>query len=279
MPLSRNHRFGIISFLALGLAAVLVTIEPWKDSKISLVSIPVAETPPVSISWEGLSDGYPETGKSDTILSYAGFDLAYNESYEQARWVSYVLTRDEIEDGFFNRSDNFRADTSIHTGSSIPADYKGSGFDRGHLAPAADMKWSETAMSQSFLMSNMSPQKPSFNRGIWRKLENAVRDWAVEKDSLYVISGPLLESMDTLIGENEVGVPPYYFKVLVDLSPPDHEMIAFLLPHEGSSADLFSFVLTVDSLEVLTGYDFFGSAPDQEGIDRLEHKLSPGSWN
>ena len=141
------------------------------------------------------------------------------------------------------------------------------------------MTWSKTAMSQSFFMSNMSPQVPAFNRGVWRRLETRVRNWAIEKDSLYVITGPLFTPEDSLIGDNGVGVPGSYFKVLVDLSPPDHDMIAFLLPNAGSSAKLNLFTLTVDSLEVLSGYDFFSEAPDQEIIEWLEARIEPGNWN
>ena len=101
----------------------------------------------------------------------------------------------------------------------------------------------------------------------------------MEKDSLYVITGPLFTSADSLIGENGVGVPGHYFKVLVDLSPPDHDMIAFLLPNFGSSEELSSFVLTVDSLEQLSAYDFFAGAPDQEVIEWLEQRIEPGNWN
>jgi len=134
-------------------------------------------------------------------------------------------------------------------------------------------------MSESFLMSNMSPQKPAFNRGIWRKLETEVRNWALEKDSLYVITGPLFSSKDSLIGNSGVGVPGYYFKVLVDLSPPKHDMIAFLLPNAASSEELLSFAMTVDSLERLSAYDFFAEAPDQEIIDWLEQRIEPGNWD
>jgi endonuclease G len=141
------------------------------------------------------------------------------------------------------------------------------------------MKWSREAMSQSFLMSNMSPQLPAFNRGIWRRLETQVRNWAMEKDSLYVITGPLFTAGDSVIGENEVGVPSYYFKVLVDLSPPDHDMIAFLLPHSGSSEELLQFAMPVDSLEQFSGFDFFAEAPDQNIISWLEARLIPGNWN
>lgn len=281
MSLSKNHRFGLIVFFILLIAAFLVTVEPWKNSSSKLQTSFVSEGPPpnINIEWNNLSSGYPLTTTTDTIRSYKGFDLGYNEQFEQASWVAYVLTRGEIESGYVDRTNNFRPDSTIATGSASLKDYRGSGFDRGHLAPAGDMKWNQIAMSESFLMSNMSPQAPSFNRGIWKRLEEHVRSWAIEKDSLYVITGPVLEPIDSFIGENEVGVPGLYFKVLVDLSPPNHDFIAFLLPNTGSSDDLDDYAITVDSLEVITGYDFFASAPDQLGIDWLEKHLDLDRWD
>ncbi len=280
MSMTKKERWGLIAFIILIIASILVTTEPWKRSTAEIRGALEPEAPPtIAIKWVDLALGYPLAHTGDTILTYAGFHLAYNEQFEQAAWVAYVLTRDEIESGTIQRTDNFRSDTSIVTGSASLADYRGSGFDRGHLAPAGDMKWDQLAMSQSFLMSNMSPQLPAFNRGIWRKLETEVRNWALEKDSLYVITGPLFSPADSLIGKNGVGVPGYYFKVLVDLSPPDHDMIAFLLPNSGSSEDLIQFAITVDSLEQLTAYDFFSVAPDQEMIEWLEQRIEPGNWN
>jgi len=281
MPMTKKQRFGLIGFFILVFASVLVTKEPWKRSSAELRTAAGLETPPANIviKWNNLATGYPAAYTGDTILSYTGFHLAYNEQFEQAAWVVYVLTREKIESGTIERTDNFRADTSIATGSASPADYRGSGYDRGHLAPAGDMKWDQLAMSQSFLMSNMSPQSPSFNRGIWRRLETKVRDWAIEKDSIYVITGPLFSPTDSVIGENGVGIPDHYFKVLVDLSPPYHDMIAFLLPSSGSSGELLQFAIPVDSLEKLSAYDFFADAPDQDVIEWLEQRIEPGNWN
>jgi endonuclease G len=279
--MTKNQRFGLIVFLILIIAAILVTMEPWKRSPRELGGALEPVIPPanISIRFVNLAEGYPLAHTSDTILVYTGFDLGYNEQFEQAAWVAYVLTREEIESGSIERSDNFRADTSIRTGSASPADYRRSGFDRGHLAPAGDMKWDQLAMSESFLMSNMSPQVPAFNRGIWRRLETEVRNWAIEKDSLYVITGPIFSPADSLIGDNGVGVPAFYFKVLVDLSPPDHDMIAFLLPNKGSSEELMRFAMSVDSLEGISEYDFFAEAADQEVIQWLEGRMEPGKWD
>jgi len=215
MHLSKKQWFGIITFVILLIAAYLVTKEPWRTSSDRMGSS-LSGSPPevIHLDWKGLSSAYPHDPGIDSIYSYRGFDLAYNEAYEQAAWVVYVLTRNEITTGNIPRTDEFRVDTVIRTGSSNPDDYRGSGYDRGHLAPAGDMKWDPLSMDESFLMSNISPQLPSFNRGIWRKLEARVREWALEKDSLFVVTGPVLHRIDTTIGPNEVGVPSHYFKVL-----------------------------------------------------------------
>ena len=124
------------------------------------------------------------------MLHYSGFALLYSEEHEQPYWVAYLLTDNEVR-GTHTRTDNFRADPQVHTGSASLEDYRGTGYDRGHLAPAADMKWSSAAMSESFLMSNMTPQRPRSNRGIWKRLEAWVRDQALQDQKVYVVTGPV----------------------------------------------------------------------------------------
>lgn len=236
------------------------------------------EFPPLLLEFNSLADGYPATMDSIPVLSYAGFHLQYNEEFEQAAWVAYILTKEMVLAGTEARSENFRADTMIATGSATPRDYLRSGYDRGHLAPAGDMKWSKEAMSQSFLMSNMSPQVPGFNRGVWNRLEAKVRDWAVGNDSILVITGPVFYGVTEFIGENRVGIPQYYFKVIADISAPTYKTIAFLIENKSSTANLSSFAITIDSLENLTGYDFFSTQPDRDMIDRIESIIDIWGW-
>ncbi|MCK5694503.1 MAG: DNA/RNA non-specific endonuclease, partial [Bacteroidales bacterium] len=146
MSMTKKERWGLIAFIILIIASILVTTEPWKRSTAEIRGALEPEAPPaIAIKWIDLALGYPLAHTGDTILTYTGFHLAYNEQFEQAAWVAYVLTRDEIESGTIERTDNFRSDTSIVTGSATLADYRGSGFDRGHLAPAGDMKWDQLA--------------------------------------------------------------------------------------------------------------------------------------
>jgi len=231
----------------------------------------------IDLQMDSFSEGWPEDREGDTIVSYYAFTLNYDEEEEQASWVAYILTAEDVKAGGEERTDNFRPDPNIHSGSASLADYKSSGYDRGHLAPAGDMTWSPIAMSESFYMTNMSPQRPSFNRGIWKKLEEQVRDWAVAYDSIYVISGPVLTDIETHIGQNEVGVPAYYFKVILDLTPPN-KLIAFLLPNASSKASIYNYALTVDSLEAFTGYDFFPKIKDQRTVGWLESHTDTILW-
>ena len=203
---------------------------------------------------DNLDYGIP---KADSVVDRIGYALGYSEEHEQAAWVMYRLTREEVLTKAAKRTDDFREDPNIPTFSALPSDYSHSGFDRGHLAPAEDMKFSDVTMQESFYMSNMSPQRPEFNRGIWKKLEKQVRRFAYNEGSVFVITGPILERNLKKIGNaNKVSVPRYFYKVVYDETPP-HKMIAFVLPNEGSDKPVADYVTSVDEVERRTGLDFF----------------------
>ena len=218
----------------------------------------------------------PKTYVKDKIITHTGYSLLYNEKHEQASWVAYELTKEETSKRF-NRSNKFITDPLVTTGSANNADYTGSGYDRGHIAPAADMSWSSTTMAESFYYSNMSPQNPSFNRGIWKSLEELVRTWAIENGAVYVITGPVLTNGLPTIGRDQVSVPKYYYKVILDYTEPDIKGIGFLLPNTGTKQPLQSFPVSIDSVESVTGIDFFPLLPyEQERF--IEKTLSVNAW-
>ena len=221
--------------------------------------------------------GWPAYSSTDAVIERPYYTIRYNEEHEQAMWVAYKLVADSLAKPSFERKDDFREDPRVRTGSATLADYKGSGFDRGHLAPAADFSYDEFALSQSFYMSNMSPQDPSFNRGVWKKLEDQVRDWAKANNAVYVVTGPVLNKSLRTIGKNEVSVPEYYYKIVLDIEKPEVKAIAFLMKNEKSSAELSSFVVSIDELERLTKLDFFPSMPD-ELENALEGAKTPQKW-
>lgn len=190
------------------------------------------------------------------VVKHQIYTLSYSESDEQAEWVAYKLFKNSINHSI-KRKDNFRQDKSITTGSATLKDYKNSGFDRGHLAPAKTMSYSKETMSDSFFMSNMSPQKPSFNRGIWKKLEEKVRDLILISDSLYVVTGPVLENSLGKIGENKVTIPSAYYKTIIRFKDDKLFGIGFLLKNEKSNRELSMFSVSIDSIEKVTGLNFF----------------------
>lgn len=205
----------------------------------------------------------PKTQLHETIIHHTAYSFSYNEIHEQANWVAYLLSKEETQKAF-ERSNKFLPDPDVKTQTANDADYKSSGYDRGHLAPAADMSWSEVTMQESFYYSNMSPQVPSFNRGIWKKCEELVRSWANENDSIYIVTGPVLTEGLPTIGENKVSVPNYYYKVILDYRKPSIKGIGFIFPNAASSEDLEKFTVTIDSVEAFTGIDFFPSLPDEQ---------------
>ena len=219
----------------------------------------------------------PKPKPGDIIIHRVGYVLSYNETHEQANWVAYELTLEEAN-GSFKRTNDFRPDPKIKTGSATLADYRSSGFDRGHLAPAADMKWSAEAMSESFYMSNMSPQRPSFNRGIWKRLEEQVRKWAVNNKSVYIATGGVLTSGLIKIGPNQVSVPEKFYKVILDYQEPELKGIGFILPNKGSKEPLENYAITIDKVESMTGIDFFDKLPN-EIEEEIESEVNLNRWN
>jgi endonuclease G len=212
------------------------------------------------------------------LLCRLGYALSHDAYHKVPDWVAYHLTRDKIM-GTYPRSNNFRPDPDLPQGERAELkDYRGSGYDRGHMAPAAAMKWDQQAMSESFLLSNMAPQIGiGFNRGIWRVLEKKVRDWTTQRGELYVVTGPIYvwNEIET-IGPDQVSVLGYFYKVIFD--PVRIEAIAFILPNQKlNSDDLPTFIVSVDQVEAETGLDFFSEIEDNVE-DLVEAMVQVGLW-
>ncbi len=219
--------------------------------------------------------GLPALTGKGTITWHLALALEYAEEYEQARWVAHIITPDVISGTVF-RSNDFRPDSMIVTGSAVEADYfikflqpdstykyDGFGYDRGHLAPSADFRWSGKALSESYFYSNMSPQLPEFNREAWAGVEDRVRGYLYSNPTsrLYVVTGPVLKPGLPKIerGVNKVSIPGYFWKVAFD--PVKKKGIGFVMPNRKITEPVESFAVTIDSVERLTGYDFYNSFP------------------
>jgi len=198
----------------------------------------------------GFSQQLPQKITDDNqIIKHDGYILSYNETHEQPNWVYYVLKPSDLTGDKVKRKNNFKVDTSIKTGSATLDDYKGSGYDRGHLKPAGDEPTDRIQMDETFYMSNMSPQEASFNRGIWKTLENYVRKEALESDSVIVITGGVLVDGLKTIGESKVSVPKHFYKFITIFKGNRIEKIVFIIPNKKSDSPLYTYKMNLKVLE------------------------------
>lgn len=215
-------------------------------------------------------------GSSGRIKDYEGFTVAFNPYNRTPDWVGWELTASKAR-GKESRSDNFWQDYDLPD-CPAPADYRNSGFDKGHLCPAADQKWSAAAMSDCFVMANMAPQDHALNAGAWKTLEEKERLWALRDSAIIIVAGPIYNSSDrTTIGQG-VRVPSAFFKVLLAPYLPNPRAIGFIYPNMRAPGNMADYAMSVDDVEKITGLDFFPSLPDSiENI--IEDRYSFTEWN
>lgn len=206
---------------------------------------------------------------------YRGFTSHFNPDLHIPNVVIYELTVDEA-DGTLPRYKNFITDDRVE-GCATPDDYSYSGYDRGHMAPAGDMKWDKDAMRESFYMTNICPQAKSLNTGAWNKLESRVREWAKRDSALIVASGPILGDSMPTIGDSKVAVPPRFFKILLASHAVPPRAIAFIYDNARATGSLEQHAVSVDVVEEATGIDFFSALPD-ELEDAIEAQCDFRQW-
>lgn len=222
---------------------------------------------------DNLAYGIP--GKTDQVVDREGYALGYKAAWKTARWVMYRLTDDEVVTQVARRSDVFAPDPLIPNGPQLD-DYRGSGYDRGHLAPAADMKWSRQAMTECFYLSNMVPQDRGNNGGIWNEIENTVRGFACAEGSVFVVTGPVTPDPPALsIGKGRVAVPTELWKVVYDETPPK-KMIGFIVPNRNVKGKPRDYACSVEEVERRTGLKFF---PKLSGKDSLKTSFDASAWD
>ena len=214
-------------------------------------------------------------GVSDTLVRYDAFDVHFNSERGVANCAVYELVTNELN-GTMERSGEFMQDAGVK-GCPLPQDYAGSGMDRGHLVPAADLKWSETAMRQSFLLTNICPMHKALNEGGWAKLEEKVREWTARDSALLVFSGPIVSDSDTTLTGGRVKVPGAYYKVIMAPCVRPIRAIAFIYPNGYSGGRLRQYAVSVDEVEHRTGLNFFPYLPNEEQ-ERLESPVNLDAW-
>lgn len=217
-------------------------------------------------------------GQQGELLCRKGHLLAHNPQNKTPFWVIEHLTAEKAASDLVPRYNRFLPDPDLKKGERAElADYKGSGYDRGHMAPAADMHWDKQAMVECFYLSNMVPQVgKGMNQGIWKDLEEYVRKWAIERGEVYVFTGPIYDRVFKRIGKNMVAVPSQLYKIIYD--PYKAEAIAFIMPNEKlNSKDMPNYIVTIRDIESKTGLDFLSNL-DQQVQVLIETKKAEGLW-
>lgn len=229
----------------------------------------------LSPSFAHAGEPMPLLPRGSLRLEKTALTIGYNTAHKQADWVFYPLGPAQLRN-CANRRNNFRTDDELppETAARL-ADYSGSGYDRGHLSPAGDNKWSRAAMDESFLLSNISPQPADFNRGVWQRLENLIRGWAMQLNGVWVVTGPVLRGHMAQIGSGRISVPREFFKAVVMQTEKGRRALAFLLPDDAGS-NLERYAMSVDALERETGLDLFAGLP---GEDRVESAIDLRRWD
>ena len=202
-----------------------------------------------------------ENGQPAHLIHYHGMDVSFNPDAHIPNWVAWELNSSRVN-GSEPRNDNFEADTKVG-GCPTPGDYKFSGYDRGHMAPAADMKWNKKAMSESFYLTNVAPQTHALNNGAWKRLEEKCRQWAMMDSVLYIVCGPVLtDELTERIGATGVAVPQRFFKVIVAPYADPPRGIGFIMPNGAVKGGMQQAACSIDEVEAITGLDFFAALPD-----------------
>lgn len=238
---------------------------------------PVEEAVQADINLSKIEIPAAISGRAERVITHRGYTVSYNCDWKIPNWVAYEITDYEV-DGNEERSDKFVPDPMVPKNlSATTNDYKNSGYDRGHMAPAADMKWDEQAMKESFYLSNICPQLHNLNAGVWKDLEEQVRDLAAQKGSIYVVCGPIVSTDYQTIGENNVAVPSAFFKVLLQKEKDKIHTIGFVYENKSGKRPMSSYARTVDEIEEITGIDFFATLPD-EIENKVEAEVDFSKW-
>lgn len=219
---------------------------------------------------------YDET-QYKQYIEHKGFDLVYNSNTRLPEWVAYELTDIEVE-GVTPRGNNFVIDPDVKGIQADNEDYRNSGWDRGHMAPAGDMKIDKQTMLESFYFSNICPQNRNLNGGDWKSLEELVRDYARQFSKVYVVCGPIVgNNIYGRLGPHQVVIPDSFFKVLLVETKSGYESIGFIMDNEAGHKKLSLYAKTIDEIENITGLDFFHLLPDKIE-QKIESQYELSTW-
>ena len=265
-----SYIFSLLMAAVLCIASVVV-VNNQSDEE------PVAEQPSTTEVDQNVAYELPRLNNNqpEQIIEHIGYTVSYNPTWLVPNWVAYELTAVETG-GEQERSNHFKPDPLVEGDPVVTSDYSKSGYDRGHMAPAADMKWSEQAMRESFYMTNMCPQLHNLNAGDWKDLEEMARSWAQQYGNIYIACGPIVEAEYPTIGKTHtIAVPAAFYKVFLRQTKEGWTSIGFIMPNQAGNRPLMTYMLTVDEVEAQTGLDFFYNLPDSiEALVESDYSIS-----
>jgi endonuclease G len=262
----------LVSIIAILILIAVYGCEYFLNIEEETTRIETGKTPKATTN-----EYFLPTSTTNQIVHHQHYSLSYSEKHEQAEWVAYELKAAHLSKTNHKRP-FFQIDNAVKTIAAHWRNYKKSGYDKGHLCPAGDRRFTKEAHNETFLTSNISPQEHAFNAGVWSRLEQKVRYWAQKNDGVFVVAGGVLENNLKSIGTEEVSVPKQFYKVILDNTNGNIKMLAFLMPHKTSRLPLYKFVVSVNEIEALTGIDFFPEL-DNAVEERLEGSKSYKNWS
>lgn len=262
--MKRKTRF-VIKWIATLVAIVLIVINNYQTNSTEQTD----DYQPIENGSSSLLELPISKGKNGQLLQKTGFCISYNSQTKTPHWVAWELTKEETR-GNVERNEKFLPDPEIKGVKVETYDYSRSGYDRGHMAPAGDMKWNEDAMQESFYMSNICPQDHNLNKGDWNDLENKTREWARRYGKAYIVCGPIYWEGETIkrIGKRQVAVPHAFFKAILVYKRGTPIAMGFYFKNQPGHQDLENYLISIDDLEQLTHLDFFSILPDD-----IENKI------
>ena len=277
MDKSKILKYAAVFLLIIGIAYFWNRLAPGAVDKDFGAPKPTESKSSSTIDLNALDKVKGANGVPSEVKEYEGFTVDFNQENKTPNYVAWILHRHETE-GASARSNKFWTDTEIE-GCPETRDYTRSGYDRGHMCPAGEQKWSETAMHHSFVMANICSQKHELNTGAWKTLEDKERMWAKRDSALVIVAGPIYDSSDSeTIGKNKVRVPSAFFKVLLAPYAEPMRAIGFVYPNMKCEGNMQAYSMSVDDVEKMTGMDFFSALPD-DIEDKVESTVSFKDWN
>ena len=279
MDKNKNLKYAAVFLLIIGIAYFWNRLSPGAIDK-NFDTPQQSESPSPSksvIDIKQLDKVTADKQLPSIIKEYEGFTVNFNPDNKTPNYVSWILQGHETE-GATARSNNFWTDRDLE-GCPDTRDYSRSGYDRGHMCPAGEQKWSDEAMNHSFVMANICPQKHDLNTGAWKTLEDKERIWAKRDSAIVIVAGPIYEESDKeTIGKNKVRVPSAFFKVLLAPYADPIRAIGFVYPNMRCDGNMQAYAVSVDDVEKMTGLDFFAALPDEIEND-IESVVPFKDWN